>query len=148
MSELTTFEDKIKDVVKEMYPGKTKEYIEYYLNNQEPYLELHHIFMKSEYTKYSNCPENLIDITAGQHRGLAHRDGNLRKCDPRAQCVLLCTKLETICYARSSGNVTYSLERFKHMLSDCLENDSFLELNTKDEIRNEIIKTYKEKLRM
>ena len=57
---------------------------------------MHHMFMTSHYPTIADFPENIIALTAGQHLGMAHPDGDTSKIDSGYQYQCLLSKSATI----------------------------------------------------
>lgn len=57
---------------------------------------MHHMFMSSHYPMIADFPENIIALTAGQHLGMAHPDGDTSKVDVSYQYECLLSKSNTI----------------------------------------------------
>ncbi|MDR3243763.1 MAG: hypothetical protein LBT79_03335 [Elusimicrobiota bacterium] len=80
--------------------------------------EVHHIFPKSQFPKISYYIENLIALTAGQHKDLAHPKGNSTSIDSPYQQACLRAKKKTIETQINKGETQYSMPNFIFVLSD------------------------------
>ncbi len=92
--------------------------------------EIHHIFPKSDYSEIASYIENMIALTAGQHKDKAHPKGNTSKIDPMYQYICLKAKSKTIQDAILKSITPYNKERFIYVL-----NTGFSLIN--NEIHNE-----------
>jgi hypothetical protein len=99
-------------------------------------IQIHHIFMGSEYLKFSHYHENLIAITAGQHNSYAH-DRSTRDVNKKFQVICLLAKLNSLKVSLSNHDSFYNLSKFIELLNECLS----LQLPT-----NSTLNAIKEKL--
>lgn len=107
--------------------------------------EVHHIFPKKKFPTISGYIENLIALTAGQHKDKAHPNSDGNKIDLMYQCICLRAKNQTIQKETSSGELTpYSLHNFIYVLNTGFKQDNYIPANsTFKEIDDLICKYYK-----
>lgn len=95
-------------------------------------LQIHHMFMASEYPEFSYYRENLIALTPTQHLSYAHPNNDTNRIDPKYRCKLLLCKLNTIMIDNNNDINEYDIEKFKEILAVGFSDDSFKELDGKD----------------
>lgn len=98
--------------------------------------EAHHIFPKKKFPEICAYIENLIALTAGQHKDRAHPRSNGDKVDTMYQCVCLLAKNKTIAKEHNSPEPTlYSKHNFIYVINTGFkseiipQNASFKEIN-------------------
>ena len=107
--------------------------------------EVHHIFPKKKFPTISGYIENLIALTAGQHKDKAHPKSDGNKLDLMYQCVCLRAKNKTIQTETSSGELTpYSIHNFIYVLNTGFNQENYVpENSTFDDIDDLICRYYK-----
>lgn len=89
-------------------------------HSRNPGVYVHHIFPKSTHPRIKDTKENLILLTAGQHFGQAHKDGNTRGVEPIFQKICLFNKLESVRSSVEKDDGMYSYEGFANVLREGL----------------------------
>lgn len=84
--------------------------------------EVHHIFPKAKFPEISYYIENLIALTAGQHKSFAHPKGNSIKLDINYQKLCLKAKEKTISGELEKKTTQYSIHDFIFVLNIGFEN--------------------------
>lgn len=110
-----------------------------------PTAEVHHMFPKKDFYEISGYIENLIALTAGQHKDRAHPKSNGNEIDLMYQCVCLRAKNKTIQKELESGNPSqYSKHDFIYVLNTGFKQPDFVpQSSTFQEIDNLICRYYK-----
>lgn len=105
-------------------------------------LELHHIFMASEYPRIDSYTENLILLTSNQHRAEAHPNANFQYIDPSHQHAYLLIKSHNIEESIGRNEVIYDKESFVEVLSIGLNSQEFHVGLSYVELRDKIEEIY------
>lgn len=80
--------------------------------------EVHHIFPKKQFKEISDYIENLIALTAGQHKSKAHPHSDGNRISLEYQCLCLLSKLNTIKNELENNRTSqYSKHKFIYVLS-------------------------------
>ncbi|MDY4819311.1 MAG: hypothetical protein SO206_03535 [Bacilli bacterium] len=114
-------------------------------NMYGPTAEVHHIFPKKDFYEISGYIENLIALTAGQHKDKAHPKSNGNEIDLMYQCVCLRAKNKTIQKELQSGEPSqYSKHDFIYVINTGFKKADFVPSNsTFEEIDDLICQYYK-----
>jgi len=110
---------------------------------QGPASEVHHIFKKNEAPKIAHYLENLIKLTASQHRTRAHLNGNYKAVDKEYQLVCLLSKSDSIEKSMNEGEFVYSKEAFVYVINTGLSTNIDLKLSYRD-IKVKLAEIYNE----
>ena len=105
--------------------------------------EVHHIFPKKKFPTISKYIENMIALTAGQHKDKAHPGSDGDKIDLMYQCLCLKSKNKTIQKEVSSGEFTYySKSDFIYVLNTGFKQQNFIPENSTFDKIDELIDRY------
>ena len=108
-----------------------------------PTAEVHHIFPKKDFYEISGYIENLIALTAGQHKDKAHPKSNGNEIDLMYQCVCLRAKNQTIQKELQSGEPSqYSIHDFIYVINTGFKKPDFVPSNSTFEEIDELICQY------
>lgn len=96
-----------------------------------PTAEVHHIFPKKDFYEISGYIENLIALTAGQHKDKAHPKSNGNEIDLMYQCICLRAKNKTIQKELQSGEPSqYSKHDFIYVINTGFKKSDFVPQNS------------------
>lgn len=97
-----------------------------------PATEVHHIFRKNEFPNIACYLENLIKLTASQHRTRAHHNGNYRAVNKEYQLVCLLAKSDSIEKSIKNGEFIYSKEALIYVINTGLSKNLDIKLSHRD----------------
>ena len=127
-SVFTHMSEKAKKFVKHYNEEHNRGLSEIATTENTPSLQIHHMFMSSEFPEISFYIENLIALTPNQHNSFAHPNNNTNVVDPKYRCKCLVNKLKTIRIDGEMNINEYDIDRFKEVLAVGFSDESFKEI--------------------